>query len=165
MILLHGVSQVEKEPEGCTWNENLAWIVHLGKGWISWAIKMKDWVGKALRCRAPFSARGEQGGGRVWPPHQRAVCLHGRRLCPREQGTRTSYCCCSLPSHFPGTAIPVPPALARKGWWHSPPEHQVVTRIDSLHLVRQLQNLLQRLERWCTVSVSHCPPGSCFVLL
>lgn len=73
MILLRGVSQVEKEPEGCTWNESLAWIVRLGKGWISWTIKMKDWVGKALRCCAPFSARGEQGGGRVWPPHQRAV--------------------------------------------------------------------------------------------
>lgn len=35
MILLCGVSQVEKEPEGCTWNESLARIVPLGKGRIS----------------------------------------------------------------------------------------------------------------------------------
>lgn len=120
MILLRGVSRVKKEPDGCTWNESLACIVPQGKGWITWAIKMKDWNCKALRCCAlslPEESRevGECG------PHTSVLGLHGRRLCPREQGPRTSRCCCSLPGRVPGTAVRTPPALGTKGWWHSPP--------------------------------------------
>lgn len=98
MILLRGVSQVEKEPEGCTWNENLAWIVHLRKGWISWAIKMKDWVGKALRCGVvPLSLpEGSRVVGKCGP-HTSVLCASMGRGCAlgsRGQGHPTAAVPC-----------------------------------------------------------------------
>lgn len=147
MILPRGVSQVEKEPEG-RWNESLAWIVPLGRGRIGWAIKTKDWNCKSLRCRGPFSARGEQSGGRVWPPPHRAV-PPWQEAVPSGAGAEDIPVLLLFPAGpLSRHGCPSAPSSGQKGWWHSPLVHRILTRIDSLQLVQQLQKLLKRLQRW-----------------